>query len=436
MDLKEKIKNKKANIAVIGLGYVGLPKAVEIAKSGFSVTGIDLDKEKVKKVNDNISYLDDVSKENLKEAKEKGGLKATTDYKVLKNIDIVLICVPTPLTKNKAPKTDYIKQAGKAISKQLNSKKLIILESTTYPGTTQEELKPILENNKRKAGQDFFLAFSPERINPGSKVPLSKVPKVIGAISKKGTDIAKTFYKQIVEKVHTVSSPKTAEMTKLLENTYRLVNISMINELALLAGKLDIDIWEVIEAAKTKPYGFKAFYPSPKIGGHCIPLDPFYLSWKAREKNFWARFIEDAGRVNEQMPHFVVTRVFTALNKKGIALSKSKILVWGVSYKKDIGDARESAALEIIPDLLRKKAKTDYFDPHIPKLEIKHKYLDKPTILKSINYTPKILKNYDLVLILTAHSDFDYEKIAKNANLVVDTRNAIKKRDYKNVFRL
>jgi UDP-N-acetyl-D-glucosamine dehydrogenase len=436
MNLKEKIKNKEAKVAVVGLGYVGLPQAILIAKAGFSVLGVDVDKSKIENIRNNHSYIGDIKDKDLKSIRENYDFKVTSDFSKLEDRDVITICVPTPLNKNKAPDVSYIEKAGESIGKYFKSGSLVVLESTSFPGTTKEVLKPILEKGGKKAGEDFYLAFSPERINPGSKIPLTDVPKVVGAFTEEGRDATKTFYEQFIKKVHLVSSPRTAEMTKILENTYRLVNISMINELALLAGKLDIDIWEVIEAAKTKPYGFQAFYPCPKIGGHCIPLDPFYLSWKAREKNFWARFIEYAGEINEQMPHYVVTGIITALNRQEIPLSKSKILVWGVTYKKDINDARESAAYDIIPDLLRKGAKVDYFDPNVEEFKVNGKYLDKPTILKSIDYSPDKLKDYDLVLILTAHSGFDYEEIAENSNLVFDTRNAIKSREFKNIYRV
>ena len=433
MDLKEKIESKKAKVAVIGLGYVGLPQALEIAKAGLSVLGIDLDKDKIESIQNNKSYINDIKDEDLKFVQENHDFKVTSDFKKLEDIDVIVICVPTPLTKNKTPDVSYIEDAGRSIEENFKEGSLVILESTSYPGTTKEVLKPILENGNREAGKDFYLSFSPERINPGSKIPLSKITKVIGALTEKGRELSEAFYKQFIEKVYPVSSLQAAEMTKILENTYRLINISMINELALLSGKLDIDIWEVIEAAKTKPYGFAPFYPSPKVGGHCIPLDPFYLSWKAREKNFWASFIEDAGRINEQMPHFIVTQVSTVLNRNKLSFSKSKILVWGVAYKKDIGDARESAAIDIIPNLLRKRAEVDYFDPFVKSLKVSGMYFDKSIELKSIDYSPEKLKDYDLVLILTDHSGFDYEELAKNANLVVDTRNAIKSRKHSNV---
>jgi UDP-N-acetyl-D-glucosamine dehydrogenase len=438
MNLEELIKNKKAKVAVIGLGYVGLPTAVELAKAGFFVFGIDIKEERVNKVNQGDSYVSDISGKELKEVIEKDKLKASSDHSLLKEADVILVCVPTPLDKNKFPDTSYIESTAEEISKYLRPGQLIILESSTYPGTTREVILPKLEKKDLEIGKDYFLAFSPERIDPGNrKYKFADISRVVGGITEEGTKLSVSFYKSFIKgKVKAVSSPETAEMTKILENSFRLVNISLVNELSLLCGKMGIDIWEAIEAAKTKPYGFKAFYPSPKIGGHCIPLDPFYLSWKAREYNFWTRFIELAGEINEQMPHYVVTKVFTVLNREGVALSKSKILVLGVSYKENIGDTRESAALDIIPDLIRKKASVDYFDPYIKEIKIDHEYLKKPVDLRSIDYSSEKLKYYDLILILTAHSGIDYGEIAKKSNLVVDTRNVIKSRDYNNVFRL
>lgn len=428
--LENLIKQKKAKVAIIGLGYVGLPHAVEIAKAGFSVLGIDILKERVNKVNKGKSYIDDISDEDLKEVVLKNKkLKASDNYSLLKKSDIVIICVPTPLDKYKIPDISYIKNSAEEIKKNFDGKKLIILESTTYPGTTEEVLLPIFESSGKKAGRDFYLVFAPERIDPGNQMPLVKIPKVVGGVTKNCTKLAKLFYRQFLDEVHPVSSPSAAEMTKILENTYRLINISAINEISLLCGKMGIDLWEVIEAAKTKPYGFNAFYPSAKIGGHCIPLDPFYLSWKAKEYNFWARFIELAGEINEQMPHMVVVRVTSVLNQEKKPVKGSRILIWGVAYKKDIADSRESAAHDIAKELLRKGAIVDYFDPYCKKFEA------DGVKLTSIKYKPSILKNYDLVLILADHSGFNYEALAKNSKLVVDTRNAIKSRKHKHVSR-
>ena len=429
MDLENLIKNKRAKVVVIGLGYVGLPTAVELAKVGFEVFGIDIKKERVDLVNKGKSYILDVPSKDLKEAVNSKKLLAFNTHQPLKNSDIVLICVPTPLDKNKIPDISYIKSTTEEIAKHLQEGQLIILESSTYPGTTREIILPNLQKTGLKVGKDFFLAYSPERLDPGNKeYKLKDVSRVVGGITKKCTHLATEFYRSFIKaQVIPLSSPEAAEMTKILENTFRLVNISMINELALLCGKMGIDIWEVIEAAKTKPYGFYPFYPSPKVAGHCIPLDPFYLSYKAKEYNFWTRFIELAGEINEQMPHFVVTKVIWALNLKKKPVKESKILVWGVAYKKDITDARESAAYDIIRDLKRKGAKVDYFDPFVKEFNVDNK------TLKSIKYSLPKLKKYDLVLILTDHSGFNYEQLARKANLIVDTRNAIKSRKHKNV---
>lgn len=430
MNVNELIKRKKACVAVVGLGYVGLPTAVELARAGFKVCGIDVNKSKVASVNAGKTYITDITCDELKDILKMGNFKAFSNFVVLKDADAILICVPTPLDKNKIPDVSYIRSSTEAIAKHLKKGQLVILESSTYPGTTREVVLPILEKTGLEVGKDFYLAFCPERIDPGNEKYKSKnIPRVVGGITKECTKLAKALYEGFIDaKVMPLSSAEAAEMTKILENTFRLINISMINELSLLCGKMGIDIWEVIEAAKTKPYGFTPFYPSPKIGGHCIPLDPFYLSWKAREYNFWLRFIELAGEINEQMPHYVVTRVIWALNSKGKAVKNSKILVWGVTYKKDIEDARESAASDVISDLLRKGAKIDYFDPHAKEFKVDDKNM------RSINYDPKVLAKYDLVIILTDHSGYDYDVIAQNANLVIDTRNAIKSRKYKNVF--
>ncbi len=424
--IKELITSKKARVVIMGLGYVGLPHAVLMVEAGFSVSGIDIKKQRVDSLNNGKSYIKDISDEELAKIIKEGKFKAFNNFEPLKDADVVVICVPTPLDKNKNPDISYIKNSAKEVKKYLHKDQLIILESTTYPGTTEEDVLPILKESGLKVGKDFYLVFAPERIDPVSNVPHSQIPKVVGGITKECTEVAVLFYSQFLEKVHPVSSAKTAEMSKILENTFRLVNISMINELTLLCSKMGIDIWEVIEAAKTKPYGFMPFYPSPKCGGHCISVDPFYLSYKAREYNFWARFIELAGEINEQMPHAVVTAVSYALNQNQKSICGSKILIWGASYKKDIGDARESAFHDVVWDLERKGAVVEYFDPYIKEIDE----------MKSIDSPEEKLADYDLVLILTDHSGFDYEELAKKAEIVVDTRNAIKSREHKNVFRL
>ncbi len=422
MNLSDLIEKRKAKISIIGMGYVGLPHAVSIVNAGFFVYGIDINKDRVESLNRGKSYVGDIKDKKLKEIIKSKRFKATDNFKVLKESDVIIICVPTPLDKNKVPDISYIVNSVKEIKNNLKKNTLVILESTTYPGTTEEVLFPMLRETKK----NFYLAFAPERIDPGNKMATEDVPKVVGGINLQSSKIASLFYSQFLKSVHLVSSPRTAEMSKILENTFRLINISMINELALLSSRMNIDIWEVIEAAKTKPYGFMPFYPSPKVGGHCISLDPFYLSYKAKEYNFWAKFIELAGEINEQMPHFVVTTIIFALNKAKKSLNGSKILIIGASYKKDIGDSRESAIYDISWDLKRKGAKIDYFDPYIKEI----------INLKSIKYSEKKIKEYDLLLILTDHSILDYEKMAKSAKLIVDTRNAIKSRKHKNVFRI
>ncbi len=434
MNLKELISKKEAKVAIIGMGYVGLPHAILMAKAGFFVYGIDINKERVAGLNSGKSYIGDVKDVDLKSIIKSNKFIAVTDYNCLKKSDVIIICVPTPLDKNKIPDTSYIESATEEVSNNLKRGQLVVLESTTYPGTTEEVVLPILEKSGLKVGKDFYLAFAPERIDPGNEMIHSEIPKVVGGVTKKCTDIAKTFYQQFLNSVHPVSSPRAAEMTKILENTFRLINISMVNELALLCRRMEIDIWEVIDAAKTKPYGFMPFYPSPKVGGHCISLDPFYLSYKAKEHNFWARFIELSGEINEQMPHFVVTTVIYALNKRKKSVSGSKILIWGAAYKKDINDPREGAIYDVSWDLLRKGAKVDYFDPYIEEIEVKG--VDGLVKLKSIKYSSGAIKKYDLVLILTDHSGFNYDNLAKDAKLVVDTRNTIESNKYKNVFKL
>ena len=437
-DLIDLIKKKKAKIAVIGLGYVGLPTVVELAKTGYQVFGIDIKKQRIDSVNRGNSYILDVSSKELKEAIKSKKLKAFNNHSILKKADIILICVPTPLDSRKNPDISYILSTTKEIVKYLRKGQLIILESSTYPETTKKVILPELEMNKLKAGKDFFLAHCPERIDPGNKkYKLKDVSRVVGGITKECTNLSVEFYRSFIQApILPLSSATAAEMTKILENTFRLVNISMINELALLAGRMGIDIWEVIEAAKTKPYGFFPFYPSAKCAGHCIPITPFFLNYTAKQYNFWTKFIDLAGEINEQMPHYVMTKVIWVLNLKAKSVRNAKVLVWGVSYKKDIGDTRESAAFDIIADLIRKGAKVDFFDPFVQKLAIEHRILKKKHFLKSIKYSLGKIKEYDLVLILTDHSGLDYNKLAKNSQLVIDTRNAIKSRKYKNVFRL
>lgn len=412
------------HIAVIGLGYVGLPTVLAMAQAGLKVIGIDIDKKRVKQINSGKSPITDITDDELRQSLKK--LKATANWNEIKKADVIIIAVPTPLTKNKTPDTSAIESAGEQIAKFLKKGALVILESTTYPGTTEELLKPILEKSGLKAGKDFYLAFAPERVDPGNKqYKFTDIPKVVGGINKKSTELAAAFYLTFLKKIHKVSSPKIAEMSKIYENIFRLVNISLVNELKMLSDKMGINFWEVIEASKTKPYGFMPFYPGPGVGGHCIPLDPFYLSWKAREYNFFTRFIDLAGEINELMPHYAVTKIIWALNKYKKPVRGSKILILGVAYKKDVADHRESAAIPIIWDLLRKSAEVIYNDPFVPRIEIDGKILDSKPLNKNL------IKSADCVVILTNHSIYDYSMIIKETKLLIDTRGVIKERSPK-----
>ena len=421
MTLINKIKEKKIRSAVIGLGYVGLPLAVELADAGVEVVGIDLDKTKVDGVNSKKSYIQDVPSERLKDLVSKGMLTATTAYSALMNVDTINICVPTPLRKTKDPDISYIIKAAEQIAKYLKKGQLIILESTTYPGTTDEVLLPMFEAKGLKVGKDFFLAFSPERVDPGNTMYHTKnIPKVVGGVTSACTEAAKALYELSIDTVYPVSSTRVAETVKLLENTFRAVNIGMVNELALMCDKMNIDVWEVIDAAKTKPFGFMAFYPGPGLGGHCIPIDPLYLSWKARAFGFEARFIELAAQVNASMPEYVVRKVGDALNEKGKSIKGAKVLILGVAYKKNVSDFRESPAFEVINFLNQKGAIVSYNDPYVPSFQ------DSSMSLKSIKLTHEVLKKSDCVVIITDHSKYDYHWILQYADLILDTRNAIK----------
>jgi UDP-N-acetyl-D-glucosamine dehydrogenase len=431
-DLKDKILNKKAKVGIIGLGYVGLPLAVSFAKGGYKVYGIDIDKDRVERFNKGISYILDVPVSDILEVKKNKTMQATTDFSVIKECDAVIICVPTPLNKSKEPDVSYIVSAVENIKKFMKEGQIVVLESTTYPGTTEEVMLPVLESGGLEEGKDFYLAFSPERIDPGNKkYKTENTPKIIGGISKESTELAKALYEQVIEKIVPVSSAKVAEMVKLLENTFRIVNIGLVNELMLMSDKLGIDVWEVIDAAKTKPYGFMPFYPGPGVGGHCIPVDPIYLSWKARGHGFEARFIDLASHVNSQMPHYVVDKTIEALNDHKKPLKGSKVLVMGVAYKKDVKDLRESPALEIVALLDKKGALVSYHDPLLPYLKMDN--ID----LKSVKLDIQTLKKADCVVIITDHSDVDYGLVAKNAKIVIDTRNTLKDvKDRKNIVRL
>lgn len=417
--LEDRIKTKKAIVSVVGLGYVGLPVAVEFANVGFAISGIDRDNQRVTAINSGKSPIDDVSDEELRRHTDSKKIKATTSFTVLKNADCISICVPTPLNKTKDPDVSYILNAVQEIKKYLHPGQLIVLESTSYPGTTEELILPILEETGLAVGRDFFLAFSPERVDPGNPVyKVKNTPKIVGGITQTCTRVTKLFYEQVIPEVIPVSSTKSAEMVKLLENTFRSVNIGLVNEVALMCDRLKIDVWEIIEAASTKPFGFMPFYPGPGLGGHCIPIDPHYLSWKLKSLNYYARFIELAGDINSHMPEYVVERINRALNQKGKAIADSKILVLGVAYKKDVKDTRESPALDVIKLLEDQKAQVSYNDPHVPVLEM------DDYRAKSVNLSESVLRRADCVVILTDHNAYDYAMIVRNSKLVVDTRNA------------
>lgn len=422
--LLSKIKNKTAILGVIGLGYVGLPLAVEKAKAGYKTIGFDVQGKKVHMVNGGQNYIKDIIDSDLKEVVNKGLLQATTDFSFVKDVDTICICVPTPLDIYQQPDLSYVKNSTENIAKYIHPGMLIILESTTYPGTTEEIVKPILEKNSGlKCGKDFFLAFSPERIDPGN--PWYKVrntPKIVGGVTQDCTKVAVYLYEHILKsKIYPVSSSKIAEMVKIYENTFRYINIALANEMATLCHKMGIDFWEVIEAAKTKPYGFMPFYPGPGIGGHCIPLDPFYLTWKAREYNYHTRLIELAGEINKYMPEYVVERTNKILSQKfKKSLNGAKVLLLGVAYKKDIDDLRESPALEVIKKLEEEDAIISYYDPYIIKFTNNKKRYKS---LKEL--TAEEIRENDIVIITTAHSKIDYEMVVKNAKSVFDTRNAI-----------
>ena len=422
--LLEKIAKRDITVGVVGLGYVGLPLAVEKAKAGFKTIGFDVQEEKVKMVNEGHNYIGDVVNEDLKELVESGMMKATSDFSFVKDVDFIAICVPTPLDKHQEPDISYVKQSTEAISKHLSRDTMVVLESTTYPGTTEELLLPILEEGSGlKCGEDFYLGFSPERVDPGNLIYKTKnTPKVVGAVGKDATEVISAMYREVLEgEIYEVSSPAIAEMEKILENTYRNINIGLVNELAILCNKMDISLWEVIDAAKTKPYGFQAFYPGPGLGGHCIPLDPYYLTWKAREFGFHTSMIESSMIINDKMPEYTVDRAASVLNKYKKALNGSKVLVLGVAYKNNIDDYRESPALNVIDILKERGAVTDFYDPWIPKYKRNGKWHEG---IGEIN--ADIIKGYDLILVATAHDAYDYEMIRKNAAAIFDTRNAFK----------
>ena len=430
-DLQEKIRNRRARAGVIGLGYVGLPLAVEFARAGLDVVGFDVDASRVEDVNQGRSYIVDMSDREMREILSSGRLRATNDFSALADMDTINICVPTPLRKTKDPDLTYIVSAVRSIRDHLRRGQLVILESTTYPGTTEEVVQPILEESGLRAGRDFYLAFSPERIDPGNpQFQTRNIPKVVGGHTPACSAAAQTLYEQCIETVVPVSSTRVAEMVKLLENTFRSVNIGLVNELAQMSHRLGIDVWEVIDAAKTKPFGFMPFYPGPGLGGHCIPVDPYYLSWKARMHDFEPRFIELAGIVNESMPRFVVERVTEALNRRSKSVRDSKIHLIGLAYKRGVNDVRESPALNVMKILFEKGAVLSYSDPYVPRLR------EEGLELASIPVEAALSNGCDCAVILTDHTEFDYEYIAKNSRAVVDTRNALRSFDGDNIVRL
>ena len=421
-ELKDKIRQRSAKVGVVGLGYVGLPLAVEMAHTGFQVTGIDLVKEKVDAVNSGVSYVLDIASELLRSVVGINRMRATQSLAAVEGLDTVNICVPTPLRKNKDPDLSYVIAAVEAIRIHIRPGQLIILESTTYPGTTREVVLPILEESGLKVGEDFFLAYSPERVDPANPTYTTRnIPKVVGGITPQCTEIASLLYEQFVENVVPVSSTDCAEMVKLLENTFRSVNIALANEMALTCHSFGINVWEVIEAATTKPFGFMPFYPGPGLGGHCIPVDPYYLTWKAKMNGCEPRLIELAGHINSQMPTFMVRRIADTLNEKRKPLKGSKILGLGVTYKRDTNDIRESPALQVLEGLREKGASIYFCDPYVPSILIQGQ------TIKAVELTPHMLQSMDCVAILTDHSAFDYSMVAKFSPAILDTRNALKR---------
>ena len=428
--LLERIHSTTARIGIIGLGYVGLPLAVEFAHAGFDVTGFDVDESKIAAINSGQSYIPDVPADAVATGVHAGTLRATSDMSKLGDMDVIDICVPTPLRKTKDPDLSFVVKAVEAVAKVLRRGQLVILESTTYPGTTDEVVQPMLEAKGFKAGDDFLLAFSPERVDPGNALYTTKqIPKVVGGRGKVSTDVACALYSRVVASVVPVSSTRVAEMVKLLENTFRAVNIGLVNEIALMSRKMDIDVWEVIDAAKTKPFGFMPFYPGPGLGGHCIPIDPFYLSWKARQSGFECRFIELAGQVNGSMPEYVVMRVADALNSVMKPINGARVHLFGIAYKRDVNDMRESPALDVLELLSRRGAQISYTDPWVPEFDHGgHR-------MTSIPFDLAVTTPFDCVVIATDHTGFDYARIAAMP-LVVDTRNALKGAGGPHIFRL
>jgi UDP-N-acetyl-D-glucosamine dehydrogenase len=423
---KSKIHNRDACIAVIGLGYVGLPLAIRFSEEGFKVIGFDIDKEKVNLLNSGKSYIKHIKEDDIS-TMSNNGFTATTDFSEITNVDVIIICVPTPLGVHNEPDLSYIHATLENIKPYLKENQLLVLESTTYPGTTEEEMVPMIDSAGYKIGENFFIGYSPEREDPGNKNFTTKtIPKVVSGVTQNCLGLTKTLYDQIVDKTVPVSSPKVAEMTKILENIHRAVNIGLVNELKMVADKMDIDIYEVINAASTKPFGFTPYYPGPGLGGHCIPIDPFYLTWKAKEMGMNTRFIELAGEINTLMPHYVVQKVGEALNSVSKAIKGSKILVLGLAYKKNVDDSRESPSLKIMDILMKKGADVQYSDPYMPTAPKTRKFKFD---LTSVKLTPNNIKEFDIVIISTDHDSFDYKLIQKNSLMVLDTRGRLIKKE-------
>lgn len=431
LKLEEKIGDKSVRIGIVGLGYVGLPLAVAFSEAGFKVLGVDTQQKRVDAVNQGQSYIVDVSRERLQAAVANNLLEATTEQSRLKETDVICICVPTPLTKTKDPDLSYVIDESKEIAKYLQLGQLIVVESTTYPGSTRQVVLPILESRKLRGGVDFYLAYSPERVDPGNKKhSIKNTPKLVGGITPQSTEMAKLLYSQVADIVVTVSSPEVAEMAKIFENVFRSVNIALVNELAQLCEKFGVSVWEVIEAASTKPFGYMPFYPGPGVGGHCIPLDPYYLANKARELDFHTRFIELAAEINERMPYYVVSRIMETLNTRGKSLNGAKVLILGVAYKKDIEDIRESPSLKLIQLLSNKGAKISYNDPYILKIQLSQ------GVLTSVDLTQECLSSMDCVIIATDHSCYNLEQVIAWSKLVFDTRGVTRGLSNNNIIRL
>jgi len=426
--LLSKIEDKSARVGIIGLGYVGLPLAAGLAKCDYQVVGVDVSPEKVKHLKEGVSYIPDVPSTDLAALVDAGRFTATVEYDVLREIDIIFICVPTPFDSMKAPDLTYVRQAAASIATRLRAGQLVVLQSTTYPGTTEEIVQPLLEETGLVAGQDFFLAFSPERIDPGrADYTVENTPKVVGGINAESAELTGRLFSYLTPQIHLVSSPRAAEMTKLLENIFRSVNIALVNELAILSERMDINFWEVIEAAKTKPFGFMPFYPGPGVGGHCIPVDPYYLSWKAREYDFYTRFIELAAEVNGDMPYHIVKLITDGLNRHGKSLRNANVLILGVAFKPNIDDARNSPAERVIELLLKQGAQVFYHDPYVPAFKVGGDIVLKEVqTIESMALTPQTLAEVDCCVIITDHQSFDYDWIVEHSRLVVDTRNATK----------